>query len=85
MPYENYRRQAPGYECPACGERVHKDRGHFYHLGPYVAHEECRTDCTLCGQEIPPPAIGQRHSITAFLGRPVHGDCRRTRLAEDLG
>lgn len=72
-------RKHPGYasryKCPTCDKNVgHAGRVRF---GPFWAHEGCPVTCTLCGQGIDPPQIGQQLSVEVWLNKPAHRACKQ--------
>lgn len=71
-------RRSPGfgraYICPGCGKSVPKERQLWY--GSFVAHPNCRIDCGLCGEVIPPPVLGKPKPGANWCDLPVHAACK---------
>lgn len=64
------------YRCPACGQSVNKLRQHYWQAASWYVHASCRPQCTICGEDIEPPAIGLAHTVTAWLNGPAHASCK---------
>jgi len=64
------------YRCPACRVTVMKADGHYYLLGPWHVHNRCAVTCTLCDKPIKKPPFGQAYRVVAWLGEPVHQECK---------
>lgn len=61
-------------QCPICKRQAPMEGSQK--LGPWYVHAACRVMCSICGEEVTQPPVGQSRTVAPYLGAPVHTACK---------